>query len=217
MINIVAGNLSPVKPLGKHVDLSVLKEGKYGRGSLKPERNLLDLPKPKVLPVNCLWICGCEYLLVCGTGFRGWTQLFIIYCISVRTALFLPISLYNLSCFSFDCKFMLHKNGMLCKNDCFGTYLFPNTQIILYLCFFLSGSGYDWGEWTSRRPPGGRATDCNVLWPSASTHEHCDRSMGAGPTGPTGLLHPAQQDPILLSRGTVMHTILDHHCYTTFF
>lgn len=84
-------------------------------------------------------------------------------------------------------------------------------MIIVSVCLAPPGPGYDGGEWASGRPSGGGASDRDVLWPSASTHEHCDRSMGAGPTGPSRLLHPAQQDPVLLPRGTVTHTILNHH------
>ncbi len=64
------------------------------------------------------------------------------------------------------------------------------------------GSGHDWGE--RARPPGGRATDCHVLRPSAPAHELTDWPVGAGSSGPPGLLQRTQRNAVLLSGGRVL-------------
>lgn len=65
------------------------------------------------------------------------------------------------------------------------------------------GSGLGRGE--RAKPPGGRAADCHVLWPSAPTHERTDWPVGAGSSGPPRLLQRAQWNPVLLSGGMVLN------------
>lgn len=67
---------------------------------------------------------------------------------------------------------------------------------------FLLGSGHDRGERAG--PPGDRATDCHVLWPPAPAHEPTEWPVGAGSSGPQGLLQRAQRNPVLLSGGRVL-------------
>lgn len=76
-------------------------------------------------------------------------------------------------------------------------WIYSNNNISLS---FL-GFGHDWGEWTSWWSACGRTSDCDVLWSSASTHEHWDRPVGTRSSGTSGMFHPTQQDPVILPRG----------------
>ena len=64
-----------------------------------------------------------------------------------------------------------------------------------------AGSLHDRGRRT--RSPVGWATDRHVLWPSVAPHESPDWPVGAGSSGPPGLLQRPPWNSVLLSGGRV--------------